>query len=225
VTAKPGRTINQVVEHIYNPNNKNMCAKQTAEDRVRELIGNRLIDNQSRERGFHSLHMNNKNEYNLLEKKVSELYQMAENLDAKIKEFNLSPEYLSMKNKSRGQYSKFSLHVSNIIQLTQLTRYNMMAEIANEIQGKIKSNDSREALYLQLGHVLALMSKSQTPIWGMAMEGYTGYTAFLERSRRKSNKELTTVLNSFIKWWIYGTEEDQRKLKDEIRRKTGLNLT
>jgi hypothetical protein len=200
-----------------------MCAKQTAEDRVRELIGNRLIDNQSREGGFHSLHMNDNNEYNLLEKRISELYQMAENLDTKIKEFNLSPEYLSMKNKNRGQYSKFTLHVSNIIQGTQLFSYNMMADIAKEIQEKIKSNDSREALYLQLGRVLAMMSKSQTPMMGMTLEGYTA--TLREKDSRKSNKELTTGLNSFVRRWIYGTEEDQRKLKDEIRRKTGLNLT
>ena len=203
LTEKPGRTINQVVEYIYNPNNKNMCAKQTAEDRVRELIGNRLIDNQSREGGFHSLHINDKNEYNLLEKRISELYQMAEKLDARIKEFNLSPEYLSMRNKSRGQYSKFTLHVNNIIQGTQLFRYNMMAEVANDIQEKIKSNDSREALYLQLGRVLALMSKSQAPLMQMTMEGYTA--TLREKDSRKSNKELTSGLNSFVRHWIYGT--------------------
>ena len=116
VTAKPGRTINQVVEHIYKPNNKNMCAKQTAEDRVRELIGNRLVDNQSREGGFHSLHINHENEYNLLEIRISHLHEMADELDSKIKAIKLSPDYLSLRDKSVAQFSKLSLHVSNIIQ-------------------------------------------------------------------------------------------------------------
>lgn len=222
VTARPGRTINQVVEHIYNPNNKNMCAKQTAEDRVRELIGNRLIDNQSREGGFHSLHINDKNEYNLLEKRISQLYQMAEELDAQVKEIKQSPDYLSMKNKSGGQYSKFNLHVSNMIHATQLIRYSMMAELANEIQQKIKSNEGREALYLQLVRVLALTSKSNSStMLQVALEGYSA--TLKEMDSRKSNKELTTGLKNLVNRWIYGTEDDQRRLANEIQRK--LNLT
>ena len=107
VTAKPGRTINQVVEHIYKPNNKNMCAKQTAEDRVRELIGNRLVDNQSREGGFHSLHINHENEYNLLEIRISHLHEMADEY-SKIKAIKLSPDYFSLRDKSVAQFSKLS---------------------------------------------------------------------------------------------------------------------
>ena len=57
----------------------------------------------------------------------------------------------------------------------------------------------------------------------MTMEGYT--PTLRVKYSRKSNKELTTGLNNFVSRWIYGTEDDQRKLKHEIRRKTGLNLT
>ena len=73
VTDHPGRNINQVVEHIYKPENKNMCAKQTAENRVRELIGTRLVDNQKRDGAFHSLYINDENPFNLVDKELTEI--------------------------------------------------------------------------------------------------------------------------------------------------------
>ena len=207
VTAKPGRTINQVVEYIYNPNNKNMCAKQTAEDRVRELIGNRLIDNQSREGGFHSLHINDENEYYLLEKRISELYQMAEELDEQVKMIKKSPEYLSMKNKVR-QFSKFNLLVSNLIHTTQMIRYSKMAQLANEIEKKIKSNEEREMLFLQLVRVFALTSKSNLST--MLLVVTEGFVTTVDEIN--SDKELPPGLKNLVNTWIFGNQDVQRKI-------------
>ncbi len=82
-----------------------------------KLIGNRLVDNQSREGGFHFLHINHENEYNLLEIRISHLHEMADELDSKIKAIKLSPDYLSLRDKSVAQFNKLSLHLSNIIQV------------------------------------------------------------------------------------------------------------
>ena len=202
MTAKPGRTINQVVEHIYNPKNKNMCAKQTAEDRVRELIGSRLIDNQPREGGFHSLHMNDEDEYNLLEKRISELYQMAEELDQLVKTINRSPDYLSMIKKAR-QFSKFNLLLSNLIHTTQMIRYSKMAQLANEIQEKIKSNEERETLYLQLVRVFTLTSRSNLST--MLLVVTEAFVATVDEIN--SDKELPASFKKLFNTRIFGTQE------------------
>ena len=152
VTSKPGRTINQVVEHIYNPKNKNMCAKQTAEDRVRELIGNRLIDNQSREGGFHSLHINDKDEFNDLVDRIEKM----SNRIKKVTELVKSHKDLLMSSTKLVSY----LHIIELI------FNNFIVQLAFKINWKIKSTSNHAALnarLIDLLYVLGELSMVVTP--------------------------------------------------------------
>jgi hypothetical protein len=155
--------------------------------------------------GFYHLYVNDKNEYNVLEKRISQLYQMAEELDEQVKMIKLSPDYPSMKNKG-GQNGKFNLQIGNLIHTTQMIRYSKIAQLANEIQQKIKSNEERETLYLQLVRVLALTSKSnKSTMLPFVVEGFLTTVEGLNL-----NKELTTGLKSIVNSWIFGTQDAQQ---------------
>lgn len=156
VTAKPRRTINQVVEHIYNPNNQNMCAKQTAEDRVRELIGNRLIDNQSREGGFHSLQINDKNEFVNLGLRIDKLHSLAINLT---KVVTNRVKGMAMIRTRFPKTIGFDTDFRNLVHLAQLHLYGMISQVSRQIGQKVESTSDREVLYLRLVKVLDASDK------------------------------------------------------------------
>jgi hypothetical protein len=72
VSKKPRRTINQIVTHIVHV--KKLCAKQTAQNRVGDLIGNRLVDNrQGGPKGFHSIYINDENQFIQIDKELTDI--------------------------------------------------------------------------------------------------------------------------------------------------------
>jgi hypothetical protein len=208
IKKKPNRNQSDIVRGL-----EKVCTRLPVLDAIAELTSDKdgkepkVKFSRNTPKGSYRYYVNDKNVYNHLEKRISELYQMAEELDQQVKMIKRSPDYLSMKNKVT-QFSKFNLLLSNLIHTTQMIRYSKMAQLANEIQEKIKSNEERETLYLQLVRVFALTSKSNLST--MLLVVTEAFVATVDEIN--SDKELPPGLKNLVNTWIFGTQDVQRKI-------------
>lgn len=149
VAEKPGQNINQVVKHVYK--GKNMCAKQTAENRVRELIGNRLIDERrGSPKGFHSLHVNDNDKFNYLSKQVDKFYEVVNRINGLIEDSSSR-----LKSLPRPVLDE---QFPSIVRTVQHVIFFFVTHLALEIDS-VKPIENRELLYLRLVKILTASSK------------------------------------------------------------------
>ncbi len=160
MSKKPGRTINEIVIHLVKK--KKMCgAKQTAENRVRELIDKgRLFDERKGKdpNAFHRLYVNDKNSYIDLEAKIKRLSQFTNALTTIVSG--------GLKKLNEIEDRSFDYEYMNTIHICQLSLYSRISYVADAIDGYIKSDGDRKDLNLKLVEVMRETNKLNYAVVG-----------------------------------------------------------
>jgi hypothetical protein len=141
----------------------------------------------------HLLYINRKNEFNILNSKITELETLSNKL-SKIISYRLKVKKL--KRSQRSILDSISKEYFELIHLAQLTIYTEITSTANRIENSIKSREDQETLYLQLTQTLNTSNKLNEML---TPEIYKQVQKFANKMNNKRDPTKVLIISNLIK--------------------------